>query len=318
LARENPGLMGIPRSLLNDSSEASQKKVARMRRNYAFDRARYLLPVSAATNVMLIMSARGWVNLCQYLLSHRLPEPQRVGMLIRNELEIPAPRMLKYARRTESNQHTLAREFEKLVDLAKRSTPWGEKPATDSSESARPFLSVMTPEGISQKDLAEDLHCHTNRYASVGSSLQRTGVRFGWSAIGFAEIRDLNRHRTGSKYCPQVPSGFYFAVDQIPAASGDHKANLLEQAEIGRSASAKAAKLLRNAEPSFIYWSLLGTEYPFEHLTTADNFIYEAELRTGVGAHFRYAKHLRDVLALWYEKFPATKELILEGSAEPE
>ncbi len=62
----------------------------------------------------------------------------------------------------------------------------------------------------------------------------------------------------------------------------------------------------------------MGTEFPFEHLTTADKFIYEAELRTGVGAHYRYAKHLRDALALFYQQFPSTKGLILEGSAEPE
>ncbi len=29
-------------------------------------------------------------------------------------------------------------------------------------------------------------------------------------------------------------------------------------------------------------------------------------------------RHLRDVLALWYEQFPETRGLILEGSAEPE
>ncbi len=318
LSRGNPELMGIPRSLLADASETAQKKVARMRRNYAFDRARYLLPVSAATNVMLIMSARGWVNLCQYLLSHALPELQKVGELIRNELEISAPRMLKYARRTESNQQALASEFDKFAGLARQSAPFWEEPPPDCSESARPFLTVTLPEGISQKDLAEDLRCHANRYAPVGSSLQRTGVRFGWSAIGLAEIRDLNRHRTGTKYCPQVPSGFYCALDQVPAASKEHQANLLKQADIGWASSAKAAQLLRDAVPSYVYWSLLGTEYPFEHITTADRFIYEAELRTGVGAHFRYAKHLRDVLGLWYEQFPDTKGLVLEGSAEPE
>ncbi len=75
---------------------------------------------------------------------------------------------------------------------------------------------------------------------------------------------------------------------------------------------------MTESDPSYIYWTLLGTEFPFEHVTTADKFIYEAELRTGIGAHFRYAKHLRDVLALFYKQFPSTKGLILEGSAEPE
>ncbi len=313
LARQQPGLMGIPRALLNDSTEAAQKKVTRMKRNYAFDRARYFLPVSAATNVMLIMSARGWVNLCQFLCSHPLPEPQQLGELIRSELEISAPRMLKYARRTELNEKALAEEFENLVRLAGMATPaWAD------NTSAKPFLELLLPEGGSAQEIQKALRNHANRYAPIGNCLQRTAVRFGWSAIGFAEIRDLNRHRTGAKYCPQVPSGFYFALDQIPAEASEYRKRLLQQAEVGWAASAKALELLRKAEASYIHWSLLGTEYPFEHTTTADKFLYEAELRTGVGAHYRYAKHLRDVLALWYERFPGTKGLVLEGSGEPE
>jgi hypothetical protein len=62
----------------------------------------------------------------------------------------------------------------------------------------------------------------------------------------------------------------------------------------------------------------LGTQFVFERFSTADKFIYEAELRTGVGAHYRYAQHYRDALALWYDRFPETRGLVLEGSAEPE
>ncbi len=98
LAGENPALMGIPASLLNDPSESARKKVARMKRNYAFDRARYFLPVGAATNLMMVMSARGWVGLCQHLLVHRRPEARHLGQFIRDELEICAPRLLKHAR----------------------------------------------------------------------------------------------------------------------------------------------------------------------------------------------------------------------------
>jgi thymidylate synthase ThyX len=312
LAGVNPALMGIPPSLLDDTSEAARKKVMRMKRNYAFDRARYFLPVGAATNVMLIMSARGWVNLCQFLLSQTWPEAQRLGELMRGELEIPAPRMLKHARSVEPVRQAIASEFAKLVEHARMAAPCG------NDASAIPFLSVMPPEGVSPEELARELAYHTNRYAPIGTSWQRTSVRFGWSAIGFAEIRDLNRHRTGAKYCPPVPQGFYFAADQIPAANEEKRTALQPWADIGQRANESASRRLREADPTYIYWTLLGTEYPFEHVTTADKFIYEAELRTGVGAHFRYAKHLRDVLALFYQRFPSTKGLILEGSAEPE
>jgi thymidylate synthase ThyX len=312
LAGANPALMGIPPSLLADTSELARKKVARMKRNYAFDRARYFLPVAAATNVMLIMSARGWVGLCQFLLSQKWPEAQRLGELLRSELEIPAPRMLKHARCDESVQRAIAADFAKLVEHAHKETPG----ANDTS--AVPFLSVMPPEGVSPEELALDLAYHSNRYAPIGANWQRTSVRFGWSAIAFAEIRDLNRHRTGAKYCPAIPQGFYFATDQIPAANEEKRMSLQPWVKIGQRATESAVQRLREADPTYIYWTLLGTEFPFEHVTTADKFIYEAELRTGVGAHFRYAKHLRDVLALFYQRFPSSKGLILEGSAEPE
>jgi thymidylate synthase ThyX len=316
LSHINPALMGIPKSLLEDASEKSQKKVARMRRNYAFDRARNFLPVSAETNMMMIMSARGWVNLCQFLLSHPLPEPRQVGELIRQELELTAPRMLRHARSTPDHQQTHAQEFQKLINLAKADAPFWK--GNLARQSAVPSLSVLPLENISTAELADDFLAHSNRYSPIGSGLQRLAVRFSWSSMGFAEIRDLNRHRTGSKYSPQVPRGFYFAKDQIPDMPAEHKNRLLELSQIGWGATARAAQLLQAGDPSYIYWVVLGTEFPFEHTTTADKFIYETELRTGMGAHFRYAKHMRDMLGLWYQKFPETKGRLLEGSAEPE
>ena len=68
----------------------------------------------------------------------------------------------------------------------------------------------------------------------------------------------------------------------------------------------------------YIYFTNLGHQYYFEHSTTADKFLYEMELRTGVGAHYRYAQHCKDMLRLWYNKYPSTKGLIFEGTAEPE
>ena len=316
LAAEYPNVTGIPKSLEGDEAEAAQRKVARMKRNYAFDRARYFLPATASTNLMAVMSARGWVTLCQYLLSHELPECRRAGNLIRNELGISAPRMIKHARATELHRGAIEYEFNKLVRLAQSKTD-----TSKSDSSAAPFLTTSLPDGVTESSLADDLRFHLNRYAPFGSGLERTCVRFGWSGIGFADIRDLNRHRTGTKFCPQLPSGFYYAADQVPdnvRDAGERREELLRFAEVGKQAAQKALSLLRVGDPSYIYWTLLGTEYPFEHTTTADKFLYEAELRTGLGAHYRYAKHLRDVLALWYERFPATKGLVLEGSAEPE
>jgi hypothetical protein len=170
--------------------------------------------------------------------------------------------------------------------------------------------------------MAAALDFHSNRYAWQGPALTRTSVRFSWDAMAFAEIRDLNRHRTGSKHSSLVPVGFYAAQDQVPhpslffAAPVETEASAAEQ--FGRDVSAKARKLLADGDPTYVYWTLLGTEFDFEHVTTADKFIYEAELRTGTGAHYRYAKHFHDMLGLWYSIYPETRGKVLEGSAEPE
>jgi len=314
IAARDAGVARIPASLLNDPSDKASKAVARMRRNYGFDRARVFLPVGVSTNVMLVMSARAWVTLCQHLLSHPLPEPKQLGELIRGELELAAPRLLKHAVARDSMRSGILAEWEQTRALS----PLGEI----SEAMPEAFLEVMLPPGAAEEDFAEDfanaLQFHDNRYAWIGAQLRRTAVRFGWQAVAFAEIRDLNRHRTGTKFCPLAPQGFYSALDQCPENETAARASLQTLSEIGRRASRRALELLKAGEPSYVYWFVLGTQFPFEHTTTADKFIYEGELRTGTGAHFRYASHLRDALALWYEKFPATRGLILEGSAEPE
>ncbi|MGC4044034.1 MAG: FAD-dependent thymidylate synthase [Armatimonas sp.] len=274
------------------------KAVARMHRNFAFDRARYFLPVAMRTNAMLVQSARAWVGVCQSLLSSPLPEARHCGELIREELNLVAPRLLKHARPLPSLEQGLARE----LALASSS----ELALSATERAAVATLDVFAPGGV---DIAADLAFHDNRYSYVGEGLKRTAVRFAWDAVAFAEIRDLNRHRTGTKYCPPVPVGFYGALDQ----GGPESLYI-----VGQEATGRARKQLQAGDPTFVYELLLGTQFPFEHTTTADKFLYEAELRTGVGAHYRYAQHLKDALALWYEKYPETRGLVLEGSAEPE
>ncbi len=325
LAGQSPGRMRIPDCLLADAGPKAVKQVARMRRNYAFDRARYLLPAAAATNLMLVMSARAWVTLAQHLLSCPLPEANRLGSAIRTELELGAPRLLRHATAKPSLRQGLAAEFTALAAAA-REQPCPPNLLAGAGRADQPStatLELLAPSNTAPSDYAAALREHDNRYAWMGAPLRRTAVRFGWRAMAFAEIRDLNRHRTGSKHCPPLPLGFYAAADQLPApgeadAAQAPAAPLAAAAAFGRDLSRLARERLAAADPTGVYWTLLGTQFAFEHLTTADKFIYEAELRTGAGSHFRYAKHLHDALVLWFERFPETRPLVLEGTAEPE
>lgn len=302
-----PDLAQIPAALVRDSGDKAQKQVTRMRRNYAFDRARYFLPVGAKTNMMLIMSARGWVQLCQNLHSHWLPEARELGLHLSSELGLAAPRMVKHAQAKLSYQHGFANELQHLTVVAKRTR--GASAAECESK-----IGLFLPEGIEECNLVDALKWHDNRYAFVGSALCRTSVRFSWSAVAFAEIRDLNRHRTGYKYSTMIPVGFYYAADQVP--TDNHLDKTLGM--LGDDSIREVKSLLSEGSAGFVGWLLLGSQFSFEHTTTLDKFIYEAELRTGPGAHFRYATHLRDAVAALRVQFPRLAESIHLGLSEPE
>lgn len=318
LSEADPSVMRLPARLLSDESEKAKKQVARMKRNYAFDRARYLLPSAASTNMMLVMSARAWASLCQHLTSDPLPEANRVGEAIRAELVYAAPRLLRHSGPTEDLRAGLREAFEERARLAAGPLPaaLAQEATEGAADTCR--LDIMAPAGIDGAAMAAALAHHPNRYAWQGAALRRTAVRFGWEAVALAEIRDLNRHRTGTKFSTLVPRGFYCAEDQLPAGDGPTALCVREAAAHGRALCRRARELLAAGDPSYVYWTLLGTQFDFEHVTTADKFLYEAELRTGTGAHYRYARHLHLALEEWYKRYPETRGLVLEGSAEPE
>lgn len=314
IAHAEPERMRIPEEWLADPDEKTQRKVERLRRNYAFDRARYYLPVGARTNVMLVMSARAWVTLIQHLLSHPIREAQLLGEEVRRELELVTPRLIRHAVRKESLAKGIAEEWVQWAQASQTFCP-------DDEAGDQVSLQVNLPADVDGLSIAKALQYHENRYAWLGQALRRSTVRVRWEAMALAEIRDLNRHRTGTKWCPMVPAGFYAALEQLEPEErleGDNIRSIREAVIFGRQMTAKARQFIARGEVFGIYFSLLGTQFPFEHTTTADKFIYEAELRTGLGAHFRYAKHLRDALQCWYEQFPETRGLVIEGQAEPE
>jgi hypothetical protein len=156
--------------------------------------------------------------------------------------------------------------------------------------------------------ISSALRYRKNRYGQQGSASRRTRVAFAWNNLAIAELRDLNRHRTGHRYTPLIQAGFYLPPE-ISAAN--HVALLDDQVELTR-------ELMKRGSPAYVYSLLLGAQTPFEHSTQADKFIYEAELRTGMGAHFRYAEHLSAALKEFFKHVPDAKDWVVEGTAEPE
>ncbi len=311
LSHLHPEETKIPKSLLDSDADKDIKAVSRMKRNYAFDRARVYIPLAASTGVMMIQSARAWANISAHLQSHHLKELNLIGQKIAEQMSIGAPRLLKHTKPTESIKSYI--EFERQV-------------AIDNVDYSEILNDNQTQTFFDAEDLmyesvvfTDSCRFRSNRYSPFGSPISRMSVKFAWQGISFGEIRDLNRHRTGTKYCPLIPLGFYGSTDQIPDVDSNLNltGGIYELYKNFKYSTIQAREIMKE-HPEYIYFTSLGHKYYFEHTTTADKFLYEMELRTGVGAHYKYAEHCREVLKEWYKKYPGTEGIIFEGSAEPE
>jgi hypothetical protein len=285
-------------------ADATPAVVARLRKNYALDRARYFIPIAMRTNLGIVQSSRMWATTVKHLASLPQPEARAAAILIRDELLKQSPRLMRHSLADVSYEEQARQELaasillgrERLSAAQLRDEIW-----VQVDRSTPPWLAETQP-------VAEALRHRANRYGQQGKATRRMRVTFAWNNMALAELRDLNRHRTGHRYTPLIQAGFYLPPE-IDRAS--HAALLADQVELTR-------ELLARGSPAYVYSLLLGAQTPFEHSTHADKFIYEAELRTGMGAHFRYAEHLSAALRGFIAHVPEARDWIVEGTAEPE
>jgi len=284
--------------------DAKPAVAARLRKNYALDRARYFIPFATRTNLGLVQTARMWAQTIKQLDSLPHPEARTAAALIREELAKQSPRLLRHSFGENSCQEQARQELAASIELGRSRLsmePLSDEVWVSVERSAPPWL----PQG---QAVSESLRHRANRYGMQGMATRRMRVVFAWNNMALAELRDLNRHRTGNRYSPVIQAGFYLPPE---VSAGDHRGLLAEQMELTR-------ELLQRGSPAYVYSLLLGAQTPFEHGTHADKFIYEAELRTGMGAHFRYAEHLGAVLREFLKQVPEAREWVVEGTAEPE
>ncbi|MBL9215798.1 MAG: FAD-dependent thymidylate synthase [Opitutaceae bacterium] len=297
LAQAEPGRVRLPK-------DAKPAVVNRLRKNYALDRARYFIPLATRTNLGLVQSSRMWAATVKQLDSLPMPEARAAAKLIRDELLKQSPRLMRHSFAEKSFEEQARQELAASVRLgrARLSTrPMADEVWVKVHRDAPPWLPEEQP-------VAEALRHRANRYGYQGTATRRMQVGFAWNNLAIAELRDLNRHRTGHRYTPLIQAGFYLPPE---IRHEDHQALLDEQAALTR-------ELLERGSPAYVYSLLLGAQTPFEHSTHADKFIYEAELRTGMGAHYRYAEHLGAALREFVRQVPEAGAWVVEGTAEPE
>lgn len=297
LAAAEPGRVRLP-------AGASPAVATRLRKNYALDRARYFIPFATRTNLGLVQSSRMWAATVKHLASLPHPEAQAAATLIRDELLKQSPRLMRHSFADASCAEQARQELACSLELGRArlsAAPLADDVWVHVDRAAPPWLAETQP-------VAEALRHRANRYGQQGTATRRMRVTFAWNNLAIAELRDLNRHRTGHRHTPLIQAGFYLPPE-IDRAS--HAALLADQLELTR-------ELLARGSPAYVYSLLLGAQTPFEHSTHADKFIYEAELRTGLGAHFRYAEHLGAALRGFVAQVPEARDWVVEGTAEPE
>lgn len=291
-----------------DEGHKARLKIDRLKRNFIFDRARYFIPVAALTNVMMVMSARDWVELIKNLRSHYIPEAHTLSMELINQLKLVIPRLMKHAICSIDHVQGHLDDLREDIIHAQNFSPSSEIEVEVDSKHLLKNLG----------DLKSAFKHHDNRYARIGRRAKQINVRYCINDISMAELRDLNRHRTGFKIWSADPVGFYGAEDQLPKDANLRYADLYQRLEFGKTASDIQQKKLIAGDRSHFYWGLLGTKYCFEHGTTLDKMVYEIELRTGTGSHFKYRDHMLAVYGKLIEIIPELKDYILIGTGEPE
>jgi thymidylate synthase ThyX len=285
-------------------AEAKSAVVTRLRKNYALDRARYFIPFATRTNLGLVQSSRMWATTVKQLDSLPHPEAKAAAKLIRDELLKQSPRLMRHSFAEKSYEAQAQQELATSLALGRErlsATALADEVWVRVDRSTPPWL-------VETQSIADSLRHRANRYGLQGTATRRMRVTFAWNNMALAELRDLNRHRTGNRHTPLIQAGFYLPpeIDRAP-----HAALLAEQLELTR-------ELMARGSAAYVYSLLLGAQTPFEHSTQADKFIYEAELRTGMGAHFRYAEHLSAVLREFFLQVPEARPWVVEGTAEPE
>jgi thymidylate synthase ThyX len=297
LATAEPQRVRVP-------AEAKPPVVTRLRKNYALDRARYFIPFATRTNLGLVQTSRMWAVTVKQLDSLPHPEAKAAAKLIRDELLKQSPRLMRHSVAEKSYEEQARQELAASLALGRErlsAAGLADEVWVRVDRSTPPWLPEVQP-------VAEALRHRANRYGQQGTATRRMRVSFAWNNMALAELRDLNRHRTGNRHTPLIQAGFYLPPEIDRSV---HAQLLADQLELTR-------ELMARGSPSYVYSLLLGAQTPFEHSTHADKFIYEAELRTGMGAHFRYAEHLSAALREFLIQVPEARGWVVEGTAEPE
>ena len=199
------GLAGAEPQRVRTPAGAKPAVAVRLRKNYALDRARYFIPFATRTNVGLVQTSRMWAQTVNQLDSLPQPEARAAARLIRDELLKQSPRLMRHSFAEKSCEEQARQELAASLALGRErlsAAPLADQVWVRVDRETPPWLRETQP-------VPEALRHRQNRYGLQGTATRRMRVAFAWNNLALAELRDLNRHRTGHRHTPLIQAGFY-------------------------------------------------------------------------------------------------------------
>jgi len=175
--------------------DARPAVVARIRKNYALDRTRYFVRWPPAP-------ALRWCN-----LAHVGADGAATSIRSRNPRPAPPPR--PSARAAQVSPRLMRHSFAETSHQEQARQELAASLRLDSSASPPTARRRRVGEGrprhaaCCRKPNRSARPCATGQpLRQCGQAIRRMRVTFAWNNLAIAELRDLNRHRTGHRYTP--------------------------------------------------------------------------------------------------------------------
>src|SRR4051812_25359892 len=146
--------------------EAKPPVVARLRKNYALDRARYFIPFATRTNLGLVQTSRMWATTVKQLDSLPHPEAKAAAKLIRDELLKQSPRLMRHSLSEKSFEEQSRQEFATSIALGRErlsAVPLADEVWVHVDRATPPWLTET-------QTVPEALRHRANRYGQQGTA----------------------------------------------------------------------------------------------------------------------------------------------------
>lgn len=294
---------------LNELQGEAEKK--EFRRNYEFtircaalDVGRCVLPAATLTHLGVYGNGRFFTNLITYLKSHELDEAQQRGVALERELSKVIPTFVKRNKRHKRYQE-IDRGMRQFADYIFRNmTPTADKVTLVSRSRYQDevIASILFPytnisleqilndlKSLPQGKKAEIFQAYVGRRASRRDRTGR-GFEAGYPITfdlvgGFAEYRDLERHRmlTQQRQSLTTELGFILPPEMVEVGLEKEVTEVVDLME-DLNSDIRRAGMRAAAE----YATLFNHRIRFMLGMNLREFQHLAELRTGQTGHFSY------------------------------